>query len=67
MKVTLGYVKNGSNLEFMIGGGGKGQWGCGGGRADGRLCPIDYEESLKVSKGVGEGAPAENSFGLSSK
>lgn len=39
----------------------------GAGRADGRLCPIDYEESLKVSKGVGEGAPAENSFSLSSK
>ena len=39
----------------------------GAGRADGRLCPIDYEESLKVSKGGGEGAPAENSFSLSSK
>jgi len=39
----------------------------GAGRADGHLCPVDYEESLKVSKGVGEGAPAENSFSLFSK
>lgn len=37
----------------------------GAGRANGRLFPIDYEESLKVSKRVGEGA--ENSFRLSSK
>ena len=28
----------------------------GAGRADGGLFPIDYEEPLKVSKGVGEGA-----------
>ena len=28
----------------------------GAGRADGGLFPIDYEEPLKVSKGMGEGA-----------
>lgn len=39
----------------------------GAGRADGGLFPIDYEEPLKVSKGVGEGALAENSFLLTSK